>query len=116
MKCVEETYLTRAYRPEGVGRCPQEGGNRSLPNLQPGPHFLVPNNRSRYVADHDSPMLGHSSTQIVPRYAQALDQNRFDAMKKLESLRQSAILNGAGSIAPQSGEQIGETPDRTKST
>jgi integrase len=34
-------------------------------------------------------MLGHSSSQIVPRYAQVLDQNRVDAMKKLESLRRS---------------------------
>jgi integrase len=40
-------------------------------------------------------MLGHSSTQIVPRYAQVLDQNRLDAMKKLESLRQSAISTKA---------------------
>jgi integrase len=36
-------------------------------------------------------MLGHSSTQIVPRYAQILDQNRLDAMKKLEELKQSAV-------------------------
>ena len=36
-------------------------------------------------------MLGHSSTQIVPRYAQVLDQNRFEAVQKLESLRQSAV-------------------------
>jgi transcription initiation factor TFIID subunit TAF12 len=36
-------------------------------------------------------MLGHSSTQIVPRYAQVLDQNRLDAMKKLEALKKSAI-------------------------
>ena len=43
-------------------------------------------------------MLGHSSTQIVPRYAQVLDQNRLDAMKRLESLRQSAI---SGEVAPQ---------------
>jgi integrase len=35
-------------------------------------------------------MLGHSSTQIVPRYAQVLDQNRLDAMKKLEALRPQA--------------------------
>lgn len=27
-------------------------------------------------------MLGHTSTQIVPRYAQVLDSNRFEAMKK----------------------------------
>ena len=38
-------------------------------------------------------MLGHSSTQIVPRYAQVLDQNRLDAMKKLEELRKSAVTN-----------------------
>jgi hypothetical protein len=42
-------------------------------------------------------MLGHSSTQIVPRYAQVLDQNRFDAMKRLEALRQSSISNKAAS-------------------
>jgi integrase len=34
-------------------------------------------------------MLGHSSTQIVPRYAQVMDQNRLDAMKKLEQLKKS---------------------------
>lgn len=37
-------------------------------------------------------MLGHSSSsQIVPRYAQVLDENRVDAMKKLEFLRHSAM-------------------------
>jgi integrase len=36
-------------------------------------------------------LLGHSSTSIVPRYAQVLDQNRIDAVKKLESLRQSTV-------------------------
>jgi integrase len=35
-------------------------------------------------------MLGHSSTQIVPRYAQVMDHNRLDAMKKLEELKKSA--------------------------
>jgi len=39
-------------------------------------------------------MLGHSSTQIVPRYAQVLDQNRLDAMKKLEALRISSSAAG----------------------
>ena len=43
-------------------------------------------------------MLGHSSTQIVPRYAQVLDQNRLEAVKKLESLRQINIAE-----APTSG-------------
>ena len=38
-------------------------------------------------------MLGHSSPQIVPRYAQVMDQNRLDAVKKLEELRQAAIAN-----------------------
>ncbi len=41
-------------------------------------------------------LLGHSSTQIVPRYAQVLDQNRIDAMKRLEVLRQSEV-SGASS-------------------
>jgi integrase len=47
-------------------------------------------------------MLGHSSTQIVPRYAQVLDQNRLDAMKKLESLRQTAISSEAAPEPPRS--------------
>jgi integrase len=47
---------------------------------------------SRLTASGVSPLtiaqlLGHSSTQIVPRYAQVLDQNKLDAMKKLESIR-----------------------------
>jgi integrase len=46
-------------------------------------------------------MLGHSSTQIVPRYAQVLDQNRLDAMKKLEALR---LLS-----AKQEQQQVDET-------
>jgi len=33
-------------------------------------------------------LLGHSSTQIVPRYAQVLDQNRLDAVRKMEAYRE----------------------------
>jgi integrase len=40
-------------------------------------------------------MLGHSSTQIVPRYAQVMDHNRLDAMKKLDILRQTSNEVGA---------------------
>jgi hypothetical protein len=36
-------------------------------------------------------MLGHSSTQIVPRYAQVMDENRLDAMKRLDEVRQSSL-------------------------
>jgi integrase len=50
-------------------------------------------------------MLGHSSSQIVPRYAQVLDQNRVDAMKKLESHRQSVTLD-----EPVSQERNGQRP------
>lgn len=42
-------------------------------------------------------MLGHSSSQIVPRYAQVLDQNRLDAMKKLECYRLSSNSEGTQS-------------------
>jgi hypothetical protein len=38
-------------------------------------------------------MLRHSSTQIVPRYAQVMDQNRLDAMKKLEEPKKSTVTN-----------------------
>jgi integrase len=50
-------------------------------------------------------MLGHSSTQIVPRYAQVLDQNRLDAMKKLEVLKQSAV-GGHDSVESPADETV----------
>lgn len=64
-------------------------------------------------------MLGHSSSsQIVPRYAVVLDQNRIDAIKKLEAFRQSAIrdnqkLQESGerlTTAPSNGEVAGSSP------
>jgi hypothetical protein len=97
-----------------LGQCSKEGGNCVLPNLQPAPHVCFSNDRSRSVADYDRP-VGHSSTQIVRRYAQVLDQNRFDAMKKLESLRQSAILKETESMTAQPEEQASKTLDRTES-
>jgi hypothetical protein len=60
-------------------------------------------------------MLGHNSTQIVPRYAQVLDQNRFDAMKKLEALRQLSISNGTTLETVQTANQEMNLPGRTKS-
>jgi hypothetical protein len=59
-------------------------------------------------------MPGHSSTQIVPRYAPVLDQNRFEAMKKLESLRQLSISKETGSVTVPPAEQVGKPIDRTK--
>jgi len=66
---------------------------------------------SRLTSEGVSPltiaqMLGHSSTQIVPRYAQILDENRLDAMRKLAQLRKSAsgsdeIAEGAADGAAQ---------------
>jgi integrase len=73
------------------------------------PFFPIYNLRhtfaSRMTAAGVSPitiaqMLGHSSSQIVPRYAQVLDQNRIDAMQKLEALRQSTIADEPRSKAP----------------
>jgi hypothetical protein len=60
-------------------------------------------------------MLGHNSTQIVPRYAQVLDQNRFDAMKKLEALRQSSISGGTLTESVQPTSQAIKAADRAKS-
>jgi integrase len=59
-------------------------------------------------------MLGHASTQIVPRYAQVLDQNRFDAMKKLEALRQSSISNGTAPEGDQPNEPATTQVDHRK--
>ncbi len=60
-------------------------------------------------------MLGHQSTQVVPRYAQVLDQNRFDAVKKLEALRQSSISSGNLSETVQPTNIEMNPLDRTKS-
>jgi hypothetical protein len=51
-------------------------------------------------------MLGHSSIQIVPRYAQVLDQNRLDAMKKLEGLKKSASQEVASATADEAVQGI----------
>ena len=56
-------------------------------------------------------MLGHSSTQIVPRYAQVLDQNRLDATKRLEALRLVSISNTGGQVAVCTAEHGTETAD-----
>jgi integrase len=60
-------------------------------------------------------MLGHSSTQIVPRYAQVLDQNRLDAMKKLELLRQTSNSKETAAEAVQPAGQDVQPADDTKS-
>jgi integrase len=57
-------------------------------------------------------MLGHSSTQIVPRYAQVLDQNRLDAMKKLEALKQSASSKQTPEEKPQ--EEAAQASQETR--
>ena len=51
-------------------------------------------------------MLGHSSTQIVPRYAQVLDQNRLDAMRKLAQLKKSA--SGSDEIAEGAADETAQ--------
>lgn len=88
------------------------------------PFFPIYNLRhtfaSRMTGEGVSPitiaqMLGHQSTQIVPRYAQVLDQNRFDAVKKLESLRQSCTSNGTAREMVQPIDQEMKPLDRLKS-
>ena len=108
-------------------RHPLQGGRKAWASAlkKAGiPFFPIYNLRhtfaSRMTAAGVSPitvaqMLGHASTQIVPRYAQVLDQNRFDAMKKLESLRQSSNSNGTASETMQSTSQEMKPPDHTKS-
>jgi integrase len=83
-------------------------------------YYLRHSFASRLTAAGVSPitiaqLLGHSSTQIVPRYAQVLDQNRLDAMKKLESLRKSSISNGTATETVEPGRQGVEPADRMKS-
>jgi integrase len=55
-------------------------------------------------------MLGHSSTQIVPRYAQVLDQNRLDAMKKLEFFQKSS----SGQSTPNASEYAERTMESSE--
>ena len=98
-------------------RHPLQGGRKAWASAlkKAGiPFFPIYNLRhtfaSRMTAAGVSPitiaqMLGHASTQIVPRYAQVLDQNRFEAMKRLEALRQSSISDGTASEIVQTANQ-----------
>jgi integrase len=52
-------------------------------------------------------MLGHSSTQIVPRYAQVMDQNRLDAMKKLEEWKKEAVTSHEAAESPSDKTIVG---------
>jgi integrase len=76
------------------------------------PFFPIYNLRhtfaSRMTAAGVSPitiaqMLGHSSTRIVPRYAQVLDPNRLDAVKKMEAYRQDTIASGGEPVMVHRG-------------
>jgi integrase len=99
-------------------RHPLQGGRKAWASTlkKAGlPFFPIYNLRhtfaSRMTAAGVSPitiasLLGHNSSQIVPRYAQVLDQNRFDAMKRLESFRQSSI-----SQEPTQPQDNSETTD-----
>ena len=60
----------------------------------------VPGARPRPTIAH---MIGHGSAQIVPRYAQVMDQNRLDAMKKLAELKKSA-MESEGTPEPATDE------------
>ena len=83
----------------------QNGGRKAWANTlkKAGlPYFPMSNFRHTFASRMTTagvPMLtiahliGHSSTAIVPRYAQVLDQNRLDAMKKLEELKKSSIAS-----------------------
>jgi integrase len=108
-------------------RHPLQGGRKAWKSAlkKAGiPFFPIYNLRhtfaSRMTAAGVSPltiaqMLGHSTTQIVPRYAQVLDQNRFDAMKKLETLRQSSLSTETTSQHSQISNEDLKPADRAKS-
>jgi integrase len=118
-ECVFPNFSNRRH--------PLQGGRKAWASAlrKAGiPFFPIYNLRhafaSRMTAAGVSPitiarMLGHSSTQIVPRYAQVLDQNVFDAMEKLEALRQSSISNGNAFETVQPTKQNTKPIDRTKS-
>jgi integrase len=55
-------------------------------------------------------LLGHSSTQIVPRYAQVLDQNRLDAIGKLASLQRNARRVAEEHTPPATGCEPHNSP------
>jgi len=57
-------------------------------------------------------MLGHNSTQTVPRYSLVLDQNRLDAMKKLESLQKSSSGQSTPEVS-ESAERIMKSSTET---
>jgi predicted nucleic acid-binding protein len=96
---VWRTNDEQPKRSKGVGQCSRRQGC-VLPDIQPPPHVRLTHDGRRSLPITIAQTLGHSSTQIVPRYAQVLDQNRFDAMKKMESLRQTSISNQTAPMRP----------------
>jgi len=64
---------------------------------------LLTGNRDPRRSNAPTPL---ASTQIVPRYAQVMDQNRLDAMKKLEELKKSASTSqeAAESVADEAAD------------
>jgi len=93
-------------------RHPLQGGRKAWAStlkaagLQYFPaYYLRDTFASRLTAAGVSPLtiahlLGHASTQIVGRYAQVMDQNRLDAMKKLEEWKKAAIAGQEPADSP----------------
>jgi integrase len=59
-------------------------------------------------------LLGDATTQVVPRYSVILDENRLDAIKKLEAFRQSSIADTTASIPDQPSDQTLRQMDQRK--
>jgi len=70
-----------------------ESGIAILPDLLFEAHLRLQADAGRRVTAHDCTDVATFIDTDVPRYAQVMDQNRFDAVKKLEELRQTIASN-----------------------
>jgi Trk K+ transport system NAD-binding subunit len=80
--------------PYATGETPEVGDYIKNQWEQPGTVTRV-----HFAQDEEEP------TQIVPRYAQVMDENRLDAMKKLKALKQSAV-GGHEAVESPSDETV----------
>ena len=90
----------------------KRAGIPSLPDLQLAPYLRFAYDGSWSVLDHHCPDARALVNADVPRYAQVLDQNRLEAVKKLEALRQISISNQTAPVKLGHGSENPENPTK----
>jgi hypothetical protein len=91
-----------------VGKNLGEGRDDIFPDLLPASHFCLAADQRRSIAAHHCPDAGTLINADSPQICPVMDQNRLDAMKKLEELKKSAteVKEAAESQADQIQQEM----------